>query len=347
MRKVRIEKLTENMVLAKPIMYNGQVLLREGCQRIDKYKERLEEYGIMQVYIEDKISKGIEENKVISEQLQDECKEDVKEVIENITQNKAVDMAKLKTGIGNIVDRVLTNNNTLVNLFSLKVFDEYIFQHSVNVAVISIMIGKKLNYKKKRLIKLGLGAILHDVGKLAIPAEILKKPSSLTAKEYKIIKTHPEEGYKQFEGRFDISPVARIPILQHHERVDGSGYPEELKGEDIHEFGRVVAIADVFDALTSDRCYRQAWSVKKTVDFIKEQASKEFDDQIVDKLLSFISIYPNGEIVKLDDGSQAIVVEQTEDAYRPKVRIFKDKDGNKLNNFKEIDLSLENNIEIV
>ncbi|WP_408956255.1 HD-GYP domain-containing protein [Natroniella sp. ANB-PHB2] len=347
MRKVRIEKLTKNMVLAKPIMHKGQVLLREGCQRIDKYKERLEEYGIMQVYIEDEISKDIEENKVISEELQNKCKEDIKEVIENITQDKVVDMAKLKAGIGSIIDRVLTNNNALVNLFSLKVVDEYIFQHSVNVAVISIMIGKELNYKKKRLIKLGLGAILHDVGKLVIPEEILKKPSSLTDEEYKIIKTHPGEGYKQFEGRFDISPVARIPILHHHEKVDGSGYPEGLKGKEIHEFGRVVAIAEVFDALTSDRYYRKAWSVKKAVDLIKEEAGKEFDEKIVEKFLSFISVYPNGEIVKLNDGSQAIIVEQTKDAYRPKVRIFKGEDGKELNNFKEVDLSLENSLEIV
>ncbi|PUU85975.1 MAG: metal dependent phosphohydrolase [Halanaerobium sp.] len=202
-----------------------------------------------------------------------------------------------------------------------------------------------LGYSKSELFKLGMGGMLHDIGKTLIPEEILNKPAKLTDHEFEIIKNHPELGFNYLQQIESISPLSRIVVYSHHERVDGSGYPRGLKGDEIHEFARVAAIADVFDALTSDRVYRDRWPTYKAAEYIMNHTEQLFDYQLVKKFLPQVSFYPNGSEVILSSGHRAVVRTQNVGfPTRPVLRLIEDDEGNELD--KELDLLKHMNIVI-
>ncbi|AGB41834.1 putative domain HDIG-containing protein [Halobacteroides halobius DSM 5150] len=348
MRLIKVENITANMKLAKPVYHQGRVLLNVYCSNLHKYKNKLLDIGIHHIYIEDEKSKNIEVNDIINRKTRIKSKKVIKKTMENISQNKKIEVNKINEAIQNIISDITNQETILVNLIDIKTTDDYTFEHSVNVAVLSILLGKSLNYNRKRLIKLGTGALLHDIGKVSIPEEILKKPDKLTDREYNIIKEHPKLGYENIKGYYNLSPLSQIAILSHHEKYDGSGYPHRLAKDDIHEFGKIVGIADVFDALTSDRCYRNRWPVHKAVDFLISKANEEFDPQLVNKFVKNIALYPNGISVKLSTGEKAIVKKQNQNCpTRPIVRVIEDKKGEELEEYKTLNLTETLNITII
>ena len=252
---------------------------------------------------------------------------------------------ELKNVVEDITDELVLNEDVLLNLVSLKSTSNYTYEHSVNVSVICIALGKMLGFNKDQLYKLGMGGMLHDVGKTLIPSEIINKPGSLTDHEYKIIQKHPELGFNYLQQNDAISPLSRIVVYSHHERVDGSGYPRGLKSGEIHEFARIAAIADVFDALTSDRVYRDKWPTYKAAEYIMNNTEKLFDYQLVKKFLPQVSFYPNGSEVILSNGYRAVVKHQNVGfPTRPVLRLIEDDEGNELN--EKLDLLKHMNIVI-
>jgi HD-GYP domain-containing protein (c-di-GMP phosphodiesterase class II) len=190
-----------------------------------------------------------------------------------------------------------------------------------------------------------MGGMLHDVGKTLIPEEIINKPAKLTEHEYEIIKNHPELGFNYLQQIDSVSPLSRIVVYSHHERVDGSGYPRGLKGDKIHEFARVAAIADVFDALTSDRVYRDKWPTYKAAEYIMNHTEQLFDYQLVKKFLPQVSFYPNGSEIILSTGYRAVVRAQNVGfPTRPVLRLIEDDESNEL--AEELDLLKHMNIVI-
>src|SRR4051812_9134365 len=163
---------------------------------------------------------------------------------------------------------------------------------------------------EQRLLKLGLGLLVHDVGKLAIPPEILAKPGRLSEIEMALVRTHPEAG-AELLSESSVSPLVRAVIREHHERCDGSGYPRGLHGEQIHQLARIAAVADVYDAVTSERPYHSAQSPRAGVEIIRAGAGSQFDPDVVDIFLSLVSPYPVGSEVTLCDGSVAVVADAT------------------------------------
>jgi len=227
--------------------------------------------------------------------------------------------------------------------YNTHTYDSYTFSHSVNVAVLSILLGKSLNYDKLKLQKLGTGSILHDIGKTLLPEKILSKKKELTEKEYKLVKKHPRLGYDYLENN-DISPVAKNPILYHHERIDGSGYPKGITIDEMHDFTKIVAITDVFDALTSDRVYRKRWPTFKTINYLMSHTNNKFDLKMVKNFVRNLTIYPNGTQVKLSNGEKGIVKEQNPNyPTRPIIRIIENSEGEETS--REIDLL--NNLNII
>ncbi|MFO7820323.1 MAG: HD-GYP domain-containing protein [Halanaerobacter sp.] len=348
MRLTHVKNITPEMELAKPIYDNDHnLLVNVHCTSLHKYKDRLLKLGIKHIYVEDDKSRGIEVENVVDSELKRDCQDTVQETFSNIAQDKKINTTKINKNVKDLVDQILSNQNVLVNLVDIKSTDSYTFQHSVNVATLAVILANSLNYTKKQLIKIGTGAILHDVGKLAIPEKILKKPSDLTDEEYKIIQEHPSLGYKNTKNNQQISPLSRVIILYHHEQVDGEGYPDGLVKEDIHEFARLVSVADVFDALTSDRCYRDRWSSKKAIDFMISKSGTKFDTEFVRKFMKNIAIFPNGTTVKLNTGQKAIIAEQNnETPARPVIRIITDEEGNELEDYETVDLMDKLNIII-
>lgn len=346
MRLILTENLKEDMELAKPIYENGNILLNKGVKNLYKYKDKLMSLGIKHLYVEDKYSYDIEINEAIKDSTRRNGKRIVTNTFEKIKDGFLdLNTSELKNVVEDITEQLVLNEDVLLNLVSLKSTSNYTYEHSVNVSVICIALGKILGYSKNELFKLGMGGMLHDVGKTLIPEEILNKPDRLTDHEYQIIKKHPELGFNYLQKIDSISPLSRIVVYSHHERVDGSGYPRGLKGDEIHEFARVAAIADVFDALTSDRVYRDKWPTYKAAEYIMNNTEKLFDYQLVKKFLPQVSFYPNGAEVILSSGFRAIVRAQNKGfPTRPVLRLIEDDEGNELD--KELDLLKHMNIVI-
>jgi len=344
LRLILTEDITEDMELARPIYDKGSVLLNKGVKNLYKYKQKLLSIGVKHLYVKDKFSYDIEVDPVIKESTRRRGEEVVEETFEKIKNGFLdLDVKNMKSLIDDITSEIIINEEVLLNLASLKNTSSYTYEHSVNVSVISITLGKILGYSQDDLFKLGMGGILHDMGKILIPEDILNKAGSLTEFEYQVMKNHSELGFDYLQALETVSPMSRIIVLSHHERVDGSGYPRGKVKDEIHEFARIGAIADVFDALTSDRVYRKRWPTYKAAEYIMNNTEKLFDYELVKKLMPQLSFYPNGTEVILSTGHRGLILSQNVGfPTRPLVRLIEDEEGNEME--KELDLLKHLNI---
>ncbi|MRW94824.1 DUF3391 domain-containing protein [Duganella sp. FT80W] len=225
--------------------------------------------------------------------------------------------------VDDIAGSVLRNSGALISLIRLKQADEYTYLHSVAVCAMMIALGKHLKLSDSSIRDCGLGGLLHDIGKMSIPIEILNKPASLTEQEYEKIKSHPKIGHEM------LSQVGGIPdsvldiCRHHHERTDGKGYPDQLSGKDFSLFARMAAICDVYDAVTSNRPYKQGWSptesLRKMSCWTKDG---HLDATIFAALVRCIGIYPVGTLVRLKSDRLAVVSDNDKSLLQPKVRVF-------------------------
>jgi HD-GYP domain-containing protein (c-di-GMP phosphodiesterase class II) len=189
----------------------------------------------------------------------------------------------------------------------LRAWDDYTFDHSVQVAMLSILLGRELGLTPYQLYRLGTGAILHDIGKVAVPKEVLNKEGPLTPEEFELMKTHCRVGWDIIQDHPSIMPTSAIVILQHHERLDGSGYPSGLKDRDIHLYAKITAVADVFDAMRADRPYRRRLNPRAVVEALTRDAGPKLNADMVRILLRKVAVVPQGEIVRLTNGLIAVV----------------------------------------
>lgn len=327
MRYVPVNCLREGMKLGKTLYgKNNELQLTEGRILSSILIEGIKRLGYCGIYIDDDISQDIDIVNVISDKLRNETAKGLKKLYLQAASGRssAALQGELSNKIENIVDELLENKNVMVNMVDLKSFDNYTYAHSVNVAVLSVIIGITLGLKRNTLSKLGLGAILHDIGKVFINKGILNKPGKLTEKEFAEIKAHSFLGYKYIREKFRIPSDSYDAILEHHERYDGTGYPDSKTGDDITVFGRIVAIADVYDALTSQRPYRSAMNPSDSLEYIMGNSGSAFDSDLVEVFVRKIAPYPIGTTVALSNGYEGIVVENYESvSLRPKIRVFK------------------------
>lgn len=285
---------------------------------------------------DDKILKNAQAKKLIQDiptLLSNETKDEViKVVYASLLSAKAgrvIEKTKVREVISKLVEEIITKHeNSLLNLMDIRSHDKYTFSHSINVSTLATLIGIKQKLKRKEIEELALGALLHDVGKIMIGREILDKPGKLTKEEFEEIKKHPIYSYNILSREEDISETPRIIAYSHHERYNGKGYPRKLIGDEIPPSAIVTSLADVYDALTTNRPYRKRLLPHDAMRIIISQTYSDFPVELVRAFLKALSIYPIGSLIKLNTGEIALVIKVNERAIvRPTIRILLDSQG--------------------
>lgn len=349
MRLISLQRAKEGDVLAQSVFgIDGCLLLKEGVALNRKYINKLIDLGIVYVYIEDGMLDDIKPEDPQFLEVKMEAVKSISGVFSKIQNTGCVDIKNTINAITNIVEYLLENKEiSSIYLLELKTFDNYTYIHSLNTCVLSLFYGVQMSYSKPMLMDLGAGALLHDIGKTRIPIEILNKNGKLTDKEYDVIKTHPELGYEMIKNLDYINGRGKSIVLEHHERIDGKGYPYGLKGDKISKYARIACISDVYDAIVSDRVYRKGFLANEAYEFILANGGTFFDMDLVNIFRNNFSLYPLGACVKLSNGLEGFVVGHNKGfPDRPTVRIIYDKSHSKINPFEinlvdVIDISIE------
>jgi HD-GYP domain-containing protein (c-di-GMP phosphodiesterase class II) len=334
----------------------------------ERYRDALLKAGINAVYVEDELGAGIDPQNPLSEETRREATTALANAFKEAPAalaagqplpDEAID--KLQGIVHKMIDDISSCDDAALALDDLASADAYTLQHSIDVAALGLLIGQKLFSEQGRvdfrgqrvfdklddaLARLGIGLILHDIGKLSVPSEVLHKPGKLDAGEWALMRHHPVAGAEMLENSDLLSFHSRAVVRSHHERWDGSGYPDGLSGEEIAEFARIASVADVYDAITSERHYSAASPSFVGVDTIVAGSGTNFDPRIVEVFQRIVAPYPPGVEVSLLDGRRAVVVEvPTLHFERPIVRVFADESGALVDPY-EVDLRSDSSVKI-
>ncbi|SDD63094.1 HD-GYP domain-containing protein [Aquimonas voraii] len=250
------------------------------------------------------------------------AKEKMVELFSEARMGKAVSPSAVEPLVEEISASVTRNPDALISVARLKRHDDYTYLHSVAVCALMIALARQLRLPAQQIREAGIGGMLHDIGKAAMPLQVLNKPGALTDDEYRIMKAHPVRGYEMLKEGGAASAAALEIALHHHEKYDGTGYPHGQAGEDIDLLSRMGAVCDVYDAISSNRPYKKAWSPAESV---RRMAAWKghFDPQVFNAFVKSIGIYPVGALVRLQSDLLAVVTEQHDESLlTPKVRIF-------------------------
>lgn len=344
MRLVNINHVVEGSVLARTVRNsNGRVLLGAGMTLTQDYLTRLRFLGYDMLFIQDERFEDVEIKYAISDKTKEAAYSAIRSVTTALEENsynpEAVDSSLVRNAVLSIIGDLLYSYDVLSNLTDIMGYDEYTYHHSVNTTVLALVLAIGKGYSQSRLLELGMGVLMHDIGKTKISKEILNKKEKLSEAELDEIRKHPAEGYDFIRKNRDFSIHSAHVALQHHEKWLGGGYPRNLKGTDIHEFGRIAAVADVYDALTSKRPYRKALQPYEAYEFIIAQSGFHFDPEIVNLFTDHVAVYPTGTGVELSNGFRGNVIGQNPAMpSRPVVRAIYEKDR-PLDGFVDFDLA--------
>ncbi len=377
-KKVAIEELQPGMHIERfdcgwldhPFIFNSKRIKSEG------EIERLKDWGVTHVYIEDghnpppvpvKIERErppppvvafehivtpqtarvdrelrhipIRHEIVRAQKVRQRASQAAKNILADVRAGKKIQTREAETAVGELDNSICHNKDALFLLMRLRKKDEYTFDHSVSVGVLLLAFCRAMGFDQETTRTIGLGGLLHDVGKMAVPLSILNKPGSLNDDEFKKIQQHVIYCKEILATTHNISlPVAQI-AMEHHERFDGSGYPHGLSGESISLGGQMAAITDVFDALTSDRCYRTGIDQVEVLRKLYGWSRNHFNEELVHRFIRCIGVYPAGTLVQLESGLLGVVVESTDNLLRPVVRLIYDTRHDWAVSQKDIDLS--------
>lgn len=291
------------------------------------------------ILVDKKFGAAIKEAKKKSGEIFMDAVETVKEIVNSVHLEKAVNMKKVSAVVHGMVDDILDNRDTLMGLTTIKMYDEYTFAHSVNVAVLSISQGTFLSFEKPQIAALGIAGMMHDIGKVNVPLEIINKPDKLTDEEWEQIKRHPIEGALILSDVPAMTRLAMVAAFEHHQHGDIRGYPRMDDRVQQHPFSQIIAISDAYDAIIAARVYyKVSTPPDKAVRIMLGKRGTAFNPVLVKAFVNMIGIYPVGTLLKLDSGEIGIVMHQTRDLMRPRVLLLTKFDGSEKESGTEVSL---------
>ena len=351
--KISVEELESGMVTAENVIEPGTeriLLLRDtvlDSVMIFNLKER---YNVDEVYIRKNFSAATVADEMRAEIDIHQSLSTLKEVFGADDDAPLKEFSKESTKqISNVTNELITSlyadDNILLKMHQLQSYDDYTYKHCLRVAMMAVTIGKSLDLPRNKMRDLCEAALLHDIGKRTIDVNIIRKPGRLTDEEFEAIKKHPQNGYLLLRKNGSYTEDILNAVLMHHEKYDGSGYPLRLRGDQITYLARIITVADVYDALTSNRPYRQPWSVAEAEEFMMGGANTHFDYDIIMAFLAAFAPYPVGEKVLLSDGNKAEVISNNTNVLRPVIRILTGEHADEAidlyNDFKFLTLSIK------
>ena len=324
---IRTKQLKPGMKIAQVVVDRmGRNYVDSGTV-LDEYTiQSLAKLGIMAVYIEDGEIEPENPDKILSDeakekveelrtedrskvQLSDSVRKRVSEGIQFIYSNaNSGEMASVTDSIaGDLMTAISANDAMAIDISTLKTSDEYTFKHSVDVATISMVLAKQQGLSKQEIYEIGVAGLLHDVGKTKIPPEILNKPGKLTDEEFEMMKNHSAYGYNMIRNRPEFNPAICLGVLQHHEKINGNGYPLGFESNKICPYAKILTVADIYDALVTERPYKAAYTQRDAVEMIMSMTN-ELDMAAMKSFLESMILYPVDSIVQLSNGEKARVV---------------------------------------
>ena len=308
-------------------------------EEVDRDNEaRLKEVGEQTPYNRPRVELASERDR--ADALHGEAKTMIDSLMNDIKLGRSINMGSVNGVADGLLESVFRNHNALTCLGRIRHKDSYLMEHSVNLSVLMSVYGRYRRLPYDVLHQIMVGALLHDIGKTLIPDEVLHKPDRLTDQEFEVMKRHALLSKELLEQTPGVSELTIQVAAQHHEKMDGSGYPLGLKGEEISEYGRMTAIVDVYDAITADRVYHRGIPPTAAMKKLIEWSDHHLDRQLVDTFIQCMGIFPVGSLVEMDSGLMGVVIEINEhDQTTPTVRLFKHRARNEPVAVRVLDLS--------
>ena len=260
---------------------------------------------------------------ITAKKIHTKTKEAVVSMFSDVRMGNALKLDDALSLVDEINQSIARNSSALVSLSRLKNVDDYTYLHSVAVCILMMALGRQLGLEDKVLKQVGLAGLMHDLGKVFIPKEVLNKPGKLTEEEFNIVKMHPLKGWEFLKSSNEVNDLTLDVCRHHHERVDGKGYPDKLSGKALTFFARMGAICDVYDAISSNRCYKKGWEPAESIRKMAEWKDGHFDEAIFHAFVKTVGIYPTGTLLKLKSGRLGVVTDQSQNSLtKPLVKVF-------------------------
>ena len=341
MQRVSVGFLEAGMVAARNVhSAEGRLLVTKDTVLSEAMVANIQKTSLGSIYVRNPLFQDIEAEEVVTEDNRRKAVMALKSAVTAYQKTKVLDIQPLKKVLRELVVEIIRNRDSMIHQLDMRTYQDYIYAHSVNTCVLSVLIAVNLDYPEGKLTDLALGTMLHDIGMMMLPDALLMKMGNLTPEESKQVQQHPEDGFNILRTVREIPITVAHIAYQHHERVDGKGYPRNLTADKILEFAKVAAVADTFDSLVSDRPYRKGMVPHEAYEVMMALADSYVDRDILHLFLTHVAIYPVGAVVQLDNGQHGVVTKvlprlQT----RPQVRLLTDRQGNLLSEQTEIDLT--------
>ncbi len=348
MLNLSVNKLKPGMEVAKSIYNkNGHILISKGTKLKASYIQRLKELGVESIYITPDELPKVSVPESISQETRIETVQKVNKVMEDVKIKGKIDNQLIKEQVNNIITEILSSGEQIIHLSDIRNYDNYIFYHSVNVAILSLLIALEMGYNEMELKKIATGALLHDIGLVLVDDQIAKNRENLSESEHQRYKKHTEYGYRILTENDEINIKARHIAYQHHEKLDGTGFPRQLEGDEILDYAQLVAVANIYDALTSDANNSEKLLPNQALEVLESLSGSKLNSDYITALKKHVAVYPIASPVLLNNGETALVVDVEKDNLRePIVKIIRDQDGNRVKNGEEINLAQTEGLEI-